>query len=111
MNIMDNSPVGAPAIGKIVTESFEVEQLTDCHLYLLPSNTEAIGDKASEVLGLLMEKMGADKLVNDYKFDIINESLSFDNQPLLKTAINEEKATFIMPLYTQKRKTYLFIYH
>ncbi len=77
MNIMDNSSVDAPAIGKIVTEPFEMEQLTDCRLYLLPSNAEAIGDKASEVLGLLMEKMGADKLVNDYKFDIINKSLSY----------------------------------
>ena len=52
MNIMDNSPLDAPAIGKIVTEAFEVGQLTDCHLYLLPSNAEAIGDKASEVLGM-----------------------------------------------------------
>ena len=111
MNIMDNSPIVAPAIVKIVAEEYEVEQLMDCHLYLLPSNTEAIGDKASEVFGMLMKKMGTDKLVNDYKFDIINKSLSFDNQPLLKTAINEEKATFIMPLYTpdKSEKKYLVV--
>ena len=51
MNIMDNSPIDAPAIGKIVTELFEVEQLTDCRLYLLPSNTEAFANKATEVFG------------------------------------------------------------
>lgn len=111
MNIMDNSPIDAPAIGKIVTESFEVEQLTDCHLYLLPSNTKAFANKATEVFGMLMEKMGASQLLNDYKFDIINESLSFDNQPLLKTAINEEKANFILPLYTpdKSEKQYLIV--
>ncbi len=111
MNIMDNSPIDAPAIGKIVTESFEVEQLTDCHLYLLPSNTKAFANKATEVFGMLMEKMGASRLLNDYKFDIINESLSFDNQPLLKTAINEEKANFILPLYTpdKSEKQYLIV--
>lgn len=111
MNIMDNSPIDAPAIGKIVTESFEVEQLTDCHLYLLPSNTKAFANKAIEVFGMLMEKMGASQLLNDYKFDIINESLSFDNQPLLKTAINEEKANFILPLYTpdKSEKQYLIV--
>ena len=32
MNIMDNSPVGAPAIGKIIVKQYEVEQLADCHL-------------------------------------------------------------------------------
>lgn len=111
MNIMDNSPIGASAIGRIITESYEVEQLIDCHLYLLLSNAEAIGDKAGNVFGMLMEKMGADTMINSYKFDIVSETLSFDNHPVLKTAIDEENANFIMPLYTPDKsgKQYLIV--
>ncbi len=110
MNIMDNSPIDAPAIGRIVSEQYEVEQLTDCHLYLLPSNAEAIGDKANEVLGILIEKMGASTLVNNYKYDAI-DALRLDNQPTLKNAITEVKANFIMPLYTpdKSEKQYLIV--
>ena len=80
MNIMDNSPISAPAIGRIVVESYEVEQLADCHLYLLPSNTEVFADKAREMFGMLMEKMGAGQLVNDYKLELLSEDLRLVNQ-------------------------------
>lgn len=112
MNIMDKSPIDAPAIGRIVAESYEVKQLADCHLYMLPSNVNAIGDKANEVFEMLMEKMGAETLMNDYKLEIISQALTFDNHPVLRTAIDEDKTNFVMPLYTpdKSEKQYLIVH-
>lgn len=112
MNIMDNSPIVAPAIGKIVTESFEVEQLTDCHLYLLPSNTEVFTDKATEVFGMLMEKMEESQLINDYKLEPLGGNLNLDHQPGLMLTMKEEMANFIMPLSTPSKfdKQYLIVH-
>ena len=70
---MDNNPISIPTIGRIVVESYEVEQLADCHLYLLPSNTEEFADKAKEVFGMMMEKMGANQL--DYKLELLSENM------------------------------------
>ena len=112
MKIIDNSPVGAPAIGRIVVESYEVEQLADCHLYLLPSNTEVFADKAREVFGMLMEKMGAGQLVNDYKLELLSENLKLENHPELMLAIKEERSNIIMPLSTPSKfdKQYLIVH-
>ena len=112
MNIMDKRPVDAPAIGRIVAEPYEVEHLAECHLYMLPSNAKAIGDKANEVFGMLMEKMGGETLMNDYKLEIISQALTLDNHPVLRTAIDEEKANFVMPLYTldKSEKQYLIVH-
>ncbi|MBR1467919.1 MAG: hypothetical protein IJ606_04740 [Bacteroidaceae bacterium] len=112
MTIMDNSPIGAPAIGRIVVESYEVEQLADCHLYLLPSKTEAFADKARKVLQMLMEKMGTTPLLNDYKLGLLGENMRLDNQPVLMQAIKEEKSNIIMPLSTPSKsdKQYLIVH-
>lgn len=112
MNIMDNSPIGAPTVGRIVVESYEVEQLEDCHLYLLPSNTDAFAEKATEVFGMLMEKMGASQLLNDYKLELLGDNLNLDHQSGLKMAVKEEAANFIMPLSTPSKfdKQYLIVH-
>lgn len=112
MNIMDNSPVGAPAIGKLIVEQYEVEQLTDCHLYLLPSNTDAFVNKASEVFEMLMEKMGASQLLNDYKLERLGGNMDLDTQSRLMQAVKEEMANVIMPLSTPSKfdKQYLIVH-
>ena len=112
MNIMDNSPVGAPAIGKIIVEQYEVEHLADCHLYLLPPNNESFANKANEVFEMLMEKMGASQLLNDYKLERLGGNLDLDHQPRLMLAIKEEMANFIMPLSTPCKfdKQYLIVH-
>ncbi len=111
MNIMDNSPIEAPSVGRIVTETYEVEQLKDCHLYLLPSNNNAFADKANEVFKMLIDKMGTGQLLNDYQFESLHEEFKFDNQPDLCKAIKEDKSNFIMPLYTPSKseKQYLIV--
>ena len=112
MNIIDNSPIDAPSVGRIVTEEYEVQQLKDCHLYLLPSNAPSIVNKAYDVFDMLMERMGAYQLVNDYKFELVNEDLNLDNQPVLMTVIKEDLSNIIMPLHTPSRsnKQYLIVH-
>lgn len=111
MNIMDNTPIEAPSVGRIVTETYEVEQLKDCRLYLLPSNNNAFADKANEVFKMLIEKMGTGQLLNEYQFESLHEELKFDNQPDLCNAIKEDKSNFIMPLYSPSKseKQYLIV--
>ena len=112
MNIIDNSPIEAPSIGRIITETYEVEQLKDCHLYVLPSNGATIAQKASEVFQMLMEQMGASQLLNDYKLEMLNDNLNLDNQPGLMLAIKEDMSNIIMPLSTPSKfdKQYLIVH-
>lgn len=112
MNIIDNSPIEAPSVGRIVTETYEVEQLKDCHLYVLPSNGANIAHKASEVFQMLMEQMGASQLLNDYKLEMLNDNLNLDNQPGLMLAIKEDMSNIIMPLSTPSKfdKQYLIVH-
>ena len=112
MNIIDNSPIEAPSVGRIVTETYEVEQLKDCHLYVLPSNGATIAHKASETFQMLMEQMGAGKLLNDYKLELLNDNLNLDNQPGLMLAIKDDMSNIIMPLSTPSKfdKQYLIVH-
>lgn len=112
MNIMDNSPIEAPSVGRIVTEKYEVEQLKDCCLYVLPSNGESIAHKASEVFQMLMEQMGTSQLLNDYKLEMLSDYLNLDNQSGLMLAIKEDMSNLIMPLSTPSKfdKQYLIVH-
>lgn len=112
MNIIDNSPIEAPSVGRIVTETYEVEQLKDCHLYVLPSNGVTIAHKAREVFQMLMEQMGASQLLNDYKLELLCDNLNLDNQPGLMLAIKEDMSNIIMPLSTPSKfdKQYLIVH-
>lgn len=112
MNIIDNSPIEAPSVGRIITETYEVEQLKDCHLYVLPSNGATIAQKASEVFQMLMEQMGASQLLNDYKLELFRNNLNLDNQPRLMLAIKEDMSNIIMPLSTPSKfdKQYLIVH-
>lgn len=112
MNIIDNSPIEAPSVGRIVTETYEVEQLKDCHLYILPSNGATIARKASEVFLMLMEQMGTSQLLNNYKLELFSENLNLDNQPGLMLAIKEDMSNIIMPLSTPSKfdKQYLIVH-
>ena len=111
MNIMDNSPIEVPTVGRVVTETYEVEKLQDCHLYLLPSNNNAFADKTKEVFNMLIEKMRASQLLNNYQLEILSQVLQLDNHPKLSEAIREDHSNFVMPLFTPNRsnKQYLIV--
>lgn len=112
MNIIDNSPIEAPSVGRIITETYEVEHLKDCHLYVLLSNGATIAQKTSEVFQMLMEQMGTSQLLNDYKLELFSNNLNLDNQPGLMLAIKEDMSNIIMPLSTPSKfdKQYLIVH-
>ena len=112
MNVMDNSPIEVPRVGRIVTEPYGVEQLQDCHLYIFPSNKSNIGAKAIEVFQLLMEKMGSSMLLNDYKLELLSNDLKLDNHPKLMQAVKDDISNIVMPLSTPSKsdKQYLIVH-
>ena len=112
MNVIDNSPIDVPSVGQIVTETYEAEQLQDCHLYILPSNIGDMGTKAHEVFDMLMGKIGSNMLLNDYKMELLNNDLKLDNQPKLIQAIKDDMSNFVMPLSTPSKsdKQYLIVH-
>lgn len=111
MRVMDYSPIGVPSVGRLVKEKFEVEQLQDCHIYLMSSNEDAIVSEANKVFNMLMEKMGSSKLLNEYRLELLSSDIKFDNHPKLKQAIKDDMSNIVMPLSTPSRldKQYLIV--
>ena len=112
MRVMDNSPIDAPAVGRLVKEAYEVERLQDCHLYMMSANEDAIVSEAKKVFEMLMEKMGSRGLLNEYKFELLSSDVEFDNHPQLMHAIMDDMSNIVMPLYTPSRsdKQYLVVH-
>lgn len=108
---MDNSPIDVLAVGKLVKEQFAVGQFADCCLYVLPSNTGTIVEKAKEVLDGWIKSMGAEKLLNKYDFEELGSIPVLNNHPTLKKAIEDEECQFLLPLYTpsKEEKQYLLL--
>lgn len=108
---MDNSPVDRPAVGKLVTEQYALGQFSDCCLYLLPSNAEAIASKAKEIVEELFKPSKKGLYLNNYDFEIMEKMPALDNHLKLCSAIEEEKCNFILPLNTphQSGKQYLLL--
>lgn len=111
MNVMDNSPIDVPAVGRLVKEQYAVGQFADCCLYALPSNTGTMVEKAKEVFDGLVKSMGAEKLLNKYDFEELSKMPVLDNYPILSKAIEDEKCQFLLPIYTpsQEEKQYLLL--
>lgn len=111
MQVMDNSPIDVPAVGRLVKEQYAVGQFADCCLYALPSNTGAMVEKAKEVFDGWIKTMGAEKLLNKYDFEELGKMPVLDNHPTLSKAIEDEKCQFLMPIYapSQEEKQYLLL--
>lgn len=111
MRLMDNSPIYVPAVGRLVKEEFAAGQFADCCLYVLPSATNSMVEKAKEVFDGLIKSMGADKLLNKYDFEEFGKMPVLDNHPILRKAIEDEKCQFLLPIYTpsKEEKQYLLL--
>ena len=111
MQVMDNSPIDVPAVGRLVKEQYAVGQFADCCLYALPSNTGAMVEKAKEVFDGWIKTMGAEKLLNKYDFEELGKMPVWDNHPTLSKAIEDEKCQFLMPIYAPslEEKQYLLL--
>lgn len=111
MNVMDNSPIDVPVVGRLVKEEYAVGQLADCCLYALPSNVNAIAAEGKEVFEKLLASMGEKQLLNKYDFEVLEKMPVLDNHPTLDSAIKEEQCQFVMSLYTPSKayKQYLLL--
>lgn len=112
MKVIDNTPIGQPAVGKLVTERSYVKELKDCCLYVLPSNEESLFDRSRTILSMLLEQMGRKGILNFYSIEKIEQFPSLDNTSVLGKTLLEEKATFLMPLNTPSisDKKYLIVH-
>lgn len=111
MRVIDNSPIDVPAVGRLVKETYEVEQLRDCHLYIMSPNEDTFVSEAIKVFEMLMEKMGPSQLLNKYRLELLSSDLKFDNHPKLMQAIKDDVSNIVMPLSTPSRsdKQYLIV--
>lgn len=111
MNVMDNSPIDVPVVGRLVKEEYAVGQLADCCLYALPSNVNAIAAESKEVFEKLLASMGEKQLLNKYDFEVLEKMPVLDNHPTFDSAIKEEQCQFVMSLYTPSKadKQYLLL--
>lgn len=111
MNVMDNSPIDVPVVGRLVKEEYAAGQLADCCLYALPSNVNTIATEGKKVFEELLASMGEKQLLNKYDFEILEKLPVLDNHPMLLNAIKEEQCQFIMSLYTPSKagKQYLLL--
>lgn len=111
MNVMDNSPIDVPVVGRLVKEEYAVGQLADCCLYALPLNVNANAAEGKEVFEKLLASMGEKQLLNKYDFEVLEKMPALDNHPTLGSAIKEEQCQFVMSLYTPSKadKQYLLL--
>lgn len=111
MNVMDNSPIDVPVVGRLVKEEYAVGQLADCCLYALPSNVNVIVSEGKEVFEKLLASMGEKQLLNKYDFEVLEKMPVLDNHPTLDSAIKEEQCQFVMSLFTPSKvdKQYLLL--
>ncbi len=111
MNVMDNSPIDVPHVGRLVKERYALGQLVDSCLYVLPSNT-TIANEGKKVFDELMCSMGENQLLNRYGYEVQEKMPSLDNHYTLSKAIEEEMCQFVMPLNTptETEKQYLLLH-
>lgn len=109
MEIRDLSPIDEPAIGKIITESFSIEKLKKCCLYVLPSDMESVVGEAVVVLSGLVKHTGKKEFLNRYSIKQLKTLSRFENTLKLRAAIKKEKPTFLMLLNTPSRNEQYFL--
>ena len=107
MQVLDNSPISQPAIGRLVTEDQPIWQLVDNRLYVLPS--DSIDENLLVEFFDSLSANDGNVYLNEYDYEFLEDSLDFNKHQNLKNAIADEKANIILPLYTphQSPKQYL----
>lgn len=111
MNVMDNSPIDVPVVGRLVKEEYAAGQLADCCLYALPANMNTLATEGKKVFEELLTSIGEKQLLNKYDFEILERLPVLDNHPTLFNAIKEEQCQFVLSLYTPSKvgKQYLLL--
>ena len=99
MKVIDKSPIGKPAVGRIVTLKGTIGSMVDGCLYLLPGN-EALASEVEKALCYLTERDSKETYLNAYDFEALEDMEVFEGQTDLLGAIRDEEANLVMPLKT-----------
>ena len=111
MNILDNSPISKPAFGRFVTLDAEMGQFADNCLYVLPYEEQIDEQKIVEFFDNAFNGYNGNYL-NSYDYEMLDKMPDFGNCLVMKKAIEDEKANFLLPLYTPdaSNKQYLVLH-
>ncbi|MBQ3843617.1 MAG: hypothetical protein II817_01390 [Bacteroidales bacterium] len=111
MNILDNSPITKPAIGLLVTLDAEMGQFADNCLYVLPYEKQIDEQKIEEFFENAFNGYNG-KYLNSYDYEMLDKMPRLGSHQEIKRAVEEEKANFLLPLYTPdaSNKQYLVLY-
>lgn len=91
----DSNTLEIPSNGVVVNEEYELAQLADCCLYVLPSNVQLDGRQVKTRLDELTCWSG---FVNKYETEVLDELPCMCNHPRLETAVKKLDYNLIMSM-------------
>lgn len=83
-----------PSSGVMVKEDYELVQLMDCCIYVLPSNNNLREEFVQKNFDMLLSS--SETLINHYDVDFLDELPSMDNHPNLSSALAMGQYNLIM---------------
>lgn len=83
-----------PSSGVMVKEDYELVQLMDCCIYVLPSNNNLCEEFVQKDFDMLFSS--SETLINHYDVDFLDELPSMDNHPNLSSALAMGQYNLIM---------------
>lgn len=90
----EKSSLGMPSTGKMVMEEYELVQLMDCCIYVLPSSNKLCAESVQKCLKDINSSNKC--LLNHYDYDILEKLPCMDNHPMLSSSLKEEHYNLIM---------------
>ena len=90
----DNNRLEIPSSGMMVRENYELVQLMDCCIYVLPSNNNLCEELVQKNFDKLLSS--SDTLLNHYDVDFLEELPCMDNHPNLSSALAMGRYNLIM---------------
>ena len=90
----DNNRLEIPSSGMMVRENYELVQLMDCCIYVLPSNNNLCEELVQKNFDKLLSS--SDTLLNHYDVDFLEELPCMDNHPNLNSALAMRRYNLIL---------------
>lgn len=92
----DNNHIEIPSCGVMVREDFELVQLMDCCIYVLPSNNNLREELVQNNFDMLLSS--SKTLINHYDIDFLEELPCMDNHQNLRSALAVGQYNLIMSM-------------
>lgn len=93
-NNKDSNHIEIPSSGMMVREDYELVQLIDSCIYVLPSNNNMCEELVQKIYDKLLSS--SDTLLNHYDVDFLEELPCMDNHPNLSSALATGRYNIIM---------------